>query len=428
MGRLNHSVHTRELGPDDWALPDLQNSNYYEGSSAVNQGSDFFNLSPSPTGHVVNDRTAMRVAAVYSCVEKISVISTLPKQIYELSANGQRTRIDHDYWPLLNTEPTPAWTAASFWEREIASMLLRGDGLAEIVRGKSRYSSVAVGLRPLHREQVFIYQANDQLQYKITSLDGKVRVLSQDDILHLPGFGFNGFHGMSVIQYAAHNGIGIALAADTYSSEFFGNGQRPDYLLTTEGNLTKDQAQFAKESLENQHRGIGNRFKPLVLQGGLKMQPLTMSASDSQLLETRKFQVVDVCMAFGVPPQLIGAQDSTAGWAGSSLEQLNLGFTKYTLRGHIARFQQEINRKLFKNTKYLCEFDLSAFLEGDTAAQAAYFSTAIGGTGSQGWMTVNEVRKQNNLQPDDSNDGKYDTVIQIGSTPPPSATNDPTAP
>ena len=152
-----------------------------------------------------------------------------------------------------------------------------------------------------------------------------------------------------------------------------------------------------------------------------------MSASDSQLLETRKFQVVDVCMAFGVPPQLIGAQDSTAGWAGSSLEQLNLGFTKYTLRGHIARFQQEINRKLFKSTKYLCEFDLSAFLEGDTTAQAAYFATAIGGTRSQGWMTVNEVRKQNNLQPDDSNDGKYDAVIQIGSTPPPSASNDPTA-
>ncbi len=429
MGRLRHSVHTRELGPDDWALPGLQNSTYYEGSSAVNQGSDFFNLSPSPTGHVINDRTALRVAAVYSCVEKIAVIASLPKHIYELGANGHRTRIDHDYWALLNTEPTPAWTAASFWEREIASMLLRGDGLAEIVRGQSRFNSaVAVGLKPLHREAVFIFQSNDRLNYRITSLSGKVRTLDQDDVLHLPGFGFNGFHGMSVIQYAAHNGIGIALAADMYSSEFFGNGQRPDYLLTTEGMLTKDQIATTKESLENQHRGVGNHFKPLVLQGGLKMQPLTMSAGDSQLLETRKFQVVDVCMAFGVPPQLIGAQDSTAGWAGSSLEQLNLGFTKYTLRGHIARFQQEINRKLFRNTKFLCEFDLSAFLEGDATAQAAYFAAAIGGTRSQGWMTVNEVRKQNNLQPDDSNDGKYNTVIQISSTPPPSATNDPATP
>jgi len=233
--------------------------------------------------------------------------------------------------------------------------------------------------------------------------------------LHFPGFGFNGFRGMSVIQYAARNGIGISLAADQFSAEFFANGQRPDYVLTTDGTLSKEQTVATREALENQHKGIGNRFKPLVLQGGLKIAPITMTAEDSQLLETRRFQVVDVCMAFGVPPQLIGAQDSTAGWAGSSLEQLNLGFTKYTLRGHIARITQELNRKLFKNTPYYCEFNLDAFLEGDSAAQAAYFSKAVGGPGSQGWMSVNEVRKLKNLTPDESDNNAYDTVIKSGS-------------
>jgi HK97 family phage portal protein len=415
MGRrLRHNIHTRELSAADFAAPSIQNTSFYQ--SGNTSGTDFFNLpSASPSGHVVNDITAMRVSAVYSCVEKIAVISSLPKHIYEQTSSGQQ-RIDHDYWALLNTEPSAAWTAASFWEREITSMLLRGDGLAEIIR-PNQYSSKVSGIKPLLRESVFISMSGDRLAYKITGLDGKTYTRDQDDVLHFPGFGFNGFHGMSVIQHAAKNGIGIALAADTYSAEFFANGQRPDYLLTTDGTLSADQRKATKESLEDQHRGVGNRFKPLVLQGGLKMQPLSMTAEDSQLLETRKFQVVDVCMAFGVPPQLIGAQDSTAGWAGSNLEQLNLGFAKYTLRGHIARIVQEINRKLFKNTKYFIEFNLDAFLEGDSAAQAAYFSKAVGGPGSQGWMKVNEVRKLKNLPADDSNEGKYDSVILSGSKP-----------
>lgn len=414
MGKLRrYDVQTRQLSAADFDLPKIQNGTVFQsGSDAI--VTDFFNYPSSPTGHIVNDATAMRVSAVYSCVEKISVISSLPKHIYEQTPAG-RQRVDHDCWPLLNTEPCDAWTAASFWEREITSMLLRGDGLAEIIRA-GKYSNKVAKIQPLHRETVFISMVDGRLKYKITDLNGKSYSRDQDDILHFPGFGFNGFHGMSVIQYAARNGIGIALAADTYSSEFFGNGQRPDYLLTTDGSLTPTQVVATKDALENQHRGIGNRFKPLVLQGGLKMQPLTMSAEDSQLLETRKFQVVDVCMAFGVPPQLIGAQDSTAGWAGSSLEQLNLGFTKYTLRGHIARMQQEINRKLFKNTKYFVEFNLDAFLEGDSKTQAEYFSKAVGGPGSQGWMSVNEVRKLKNLTPDTSDNSKYDSVIQSGST------------
>jgi HK97 family phage portal protein len=404
-------------------MPAINNSTFFQSGDS---GSDFFNLpSASPSGHVVNDISAMRVSAVYSCVEKIAVIASLPKHIYEKTTGGQE-RVDHDYWNLLNAEPCDAWTAASYWEREITSMLLRGDGLAEIIR-PGKYSAKVAKIQPLIRESVFIYQADGRLAYRITGLDGKTYTRDQDDILHFPGFGFNGFHGMSVIQHAAKNGIGIALAADTYSSEFFANGQRPDYLLSTEGSLSDKQKTDTKESLENQHRGVGNRFKPLILQGGLKMQPISMTAEDSQLLETRKFQVVDVCMAFGVPPQLIGAQDSTAGWAGSSLEQLNLGFAKYTLRIHIARLQQELNRKLFKNTKFFVEFNLDAFLEGDSKSQAEYFAKAAGGPGSQGWMTVNEIRRLKNLPADESFDGRYNSVVKSGDKPVPTGSTNDTA-
>lgn len=361
--------------------------------------SDFFNIG-SPSGYPVNDTTAMRVAAVYSCVEKISVIAGLPKHIYERTPSGSQ-RIEHDYWPFINTQPSENWTASSMWERSIQSMLLRGDGLCRIVRNKRTKRIEAI--IPYVRENASItHDQNGKIGYRFTEpYTTKQTTATPDFVLHFPGFGFNGYHGMSVIQYAAYNGVGIALSADQYSSEFFANSARPDYLLTTDGSLTPAQQDATKKVLEERHTGIGNRHKPLVLQGGLKIMPISMTMADAQLLQTREFETVNICIAFGVPPQLVGVKDSAAGWAGSSLEQLNLGFAKYTLKGHITRIEQELNRKLFDmDPRFFVKVNLDAFLEGDSKTQAEYFSKALGGPGVQGFMSVNEVRKLKNLPPD----------------------------
>jgi HK97 family phage portal protein len=367
----------------------------------------------------VNDITAMRVSAVSACVERICVIESLPKHIYQDTPDGQK-RVDHPYWKLLNAEPNRLWTASSFWERMISAMLLKGDGYAEIIRAKNQFGTqpAIVAIKPLIRESVSPSEVDGELVYKISDPNGPVRNISQDDILHVPGFGFDGFHGMSVIKYAARSATGIALAADKYSSAFFENGARPDFAIEMPNAPTPEQQEMMRQSWSDRYQGSEKSHKPVLLTGGSKIHEITMSAEDSQLLETRKYQVVDICSAFGVPPQLIGSQDSTAGWAGSSLEQLNLWFAKYTLRQHIARITQEINRKLFSHTKYFVEFNLNAFLEGDSKAQAEYFTKAIGGPGSQGWMTVNEVRRLKNMQPDQSHNGAYDEVIQSGATPP----------
>lgn len=373
---------------------------------------DFFSAGNNPTGYPVTDTTAMRVAAVYACVEKISVIAGLPKHIYERTKTGSE-RIDHDYWPLINTQPSENWTAASMWELEIQSMLLRGDGVAELIR--HHRTAKVQEIIPYTAENVAIFRhTNGKTLYRLTDpFTRKQKEVDAYNVLHFPGFGYNGIHGMSVIQYAAHSGIGIALSADQYSAEFFANSARPDYLLTTDGVLNVQQQEQTRRVLEERHTGIGNRFKPLILQGGLKIMPISMTSEDAQLLQTREFEVVNICIAFGVPPQLIGVKDATSGWAGSSLEQLNLGFYKYCLKNHGIRLEQELNRKLFRQTpNYFIKINWDAFLEGDSKTQAEYFSKALGGPGTQGFMSVNEVRQLKNLPPDP--DKKFDTVIESG--------------
>jgi HK97 family phage portal protein len=126
---------------------------------------------------------------------------------------------------------------------------------------------------------------------------------------------------------------------------------------------------------------------------------VSLSAEDSQLLEARKFQVIDIARAFGVPPHLIGETSASTSW-GTGIESMGRGFVRFTLQPYLVRIEQEINRKLFRTAKYFVEFNRDALLEGDSKGQADYFRAALGGPGTgPGWMTVDDVRRVKNLPP-----------------------------
>ena len=143
--------------------------------------------------------------------------------------------------------------------------------------------------------------------------------------------------------------------------------------------------------------------------GGLDAKNISINADDAQLLEARKFQVIDIARAFGVPPHLIGETSASTSW-GSGIEAMSRGFVTYTLQPHLVRIEQELHRKLFpRNTGRFVQFDRDALIEGDSAAQAAYNRAALGGPGTgQGWMTLNEVRKSKGMAPVDGGDKIFD--------------------
>ncbi|KIA79651.1 nucleoid-structuring protein H-NS, partial [Chromobacterium piscinae] len=190
--------------------------------------------------------------------------------------------------------------------------------------------------------------------------------------------------------------VGLALAQDEFSDRVLGKGNHSDVLLTTEAKLGSEQKQDLRDEIEQRYHGLHNTGRPLVLSGQYKLERLRLSPVDMQILQARQFSVVEIARIFGVPPHLVGATDKATSW-GSGLESMTLGFIKFTLRRHLEAIQQEMNRKLFPGMPGLfCEFNLDALQEGDSVAQAGYFSKALGGPGAQGWMAVNEVRKAKN--------------------------------
>jgi HK97 family phage portal protein len=386
-----------------WAARAIAPQNSWQNADSQ-QYQDVSWWAPSFTGQPVTAQTAMRVAAVYACVRLLAgSIGSLPLPVYERTPQGRKAIDDHPLWWILNEEPTSRFTSAAAWQYAVKCVLLRGDAFMLIQRNRA---GVVNGLVPLDPEMVMVERQGDRLVYYVQD-DGKRFGVNQDDMLHLPGFGFNGLRSMSVIQWAAKQPIGIALAAEEHSARFFSNGAQPSFVLQSEGKMTQENGERLKQQFAEKVAGTSNAWKPMVLTEGVTLKEVSINAVDSQLMEARKFQVIDIARAFGVPPFMIGEMEKTSSW-GSGVEHMGMGYVKYTLKPMTVMWEQELNRKLFGTARYFVQFDFTDLLRGDSAALAAYNREAVGGSMGPGWMTVNEIRHASNMLPIVGGDELYD--------------------
>ncbi|MDN4052895.1 phage portal protein [Massilia sp. YIM B02763] len=372
---------------------------------------------PAASGFAVTSETALRVSAVYASVRLLAgAVASIPVSVIRETEDG-RESISPDLWWLLNEQPIENWTAASMWEWVVQSICLRGDGFVEIVR---RGASVKA-LRPHHPDLVHPIRSGDGLIYLVTDENSVARPVHQDDMLHFAGFGFNGTRSMSVIQWAAFQSIGIALATDALSGNFYANGAAPKHVIQSDSEMDDEQIEQLRNEYKRKYAGVNNAGLPLVLTEGLNIKEMSMTSVDAQLLESRKFQVIDIARAFGVPPHMIGAQETTSSW-GTGIEQMSIGFIRWSLQPYINRIRQELNRKLFRRASPFVEHKMEALLAGDSKAEGEYFRQAIGGSQGPGWMTINEVRKAKSLPPIDGGNKLYRP--EKGSTPEPKGKKD----
>lgn len=362
---------------------------------------ELFGYHRSASGVAVTADTAQRVAAVYACVTRIGGgISQLPLIHYTRVQGGREEVLDSPYWWLFNESPQMSWTSASMWEHLLQCVLLRESGFIRMHR--NRIGDIKA-VEPLPWAAVLPERTMTDTGYRLKySVNDSLRAygVDQDDMIHVPGFGFDGLRAMSVIQYAARNATGNALAMDEYSGRFFADGAHHSMVLATKNKMTETQITALQTAYANKHSGMDNAHRlPLVLTEGLEAKEISITADDAQLLDARRFQVVDIARAFGVPPHLIGETSASTSW-GAGLEEMTRAFILYTIQPHLKRIEQELNRKIFRSSRHYLQFDREAMLEGNLKAQGEFFAKALGGPGSgPGWMSVDEVRKRKSLPP-----------------------------
>jgi len=370
-------------------------------SSQIKRGSGIWESFTGSTSGAPSESAAMAVTAVYACTTLISgAISSLPMHVYKRAPDGDLTRDPtSDLWWILNEQWCPRWSAAAGWSFVTTSKLLHGDGYAEILRGPG---GKIRGLVPIHPQRVDVIATADgsRLVYKvqpdptITTPDANarsVRVIDQDDMLHVPGFGFNGLNGLSALRNSLRTAGRLAISAQDFSKSFLENSARPDFALKTDGNLNDDDFAQLKDRLA-EHTGPTRSGLPMILEGGLDIKTLTMPLEEMQLLETRKFQVEEVARAFGVQPFMIGHTEKTSSW-GTGVEAMGAGFVRYTLRDHLNAFQNEINRKFFMTSRQVAEFDTTELERGDTKAMFEAVRIGLGRAGEPPILTIEESRQ-----------------------------------
>jgi len=371
------------------------------GSAEIKRGDGVWESLAGTTG-APNELSAMQVTAVYACVNLISgAIASLPMHIYKRAVDGDLSRdVNSELWWLLNEEFSPRWPASAGWSFLVASKLLYGDGYAEILRGKD---GAIRGLMPIHPRRVVPFATPDgmrlvyQVQPDMTILTPdpslrQIRVIDQDDMLDVPGFGFNGLRGMSALRGSLAVSGRLAISAQEFSASFLENLGRPDFALRTDAALTDEQFNRLQDNLA-QHSGPKNSGKPMILEGGLDIKSLTMPLEEMQLLETRKFQVEEIARAFGVPPFMIGHTEKTSSW-GTGVAAMGAGFVRFALRDHLNAFQNEINRKFFRTASRVAEFDTGELERADLGVMMGAARVALGRAGEEQIMSVEEVRAQ----------------------------------
>jgi HK97 family phage portal protein len=351
----------------------------------------------------VNEKTALGVAAVTACVNLIAgSMASMPVHLYRRKPDGDREAYKSDLWWLLNERAMPNWSSAAFWEYMAAARLFHGDAIAIIHRDKTRISPVPVGLEPVHPlyQVADIRRVGDILVYDLLDTEGKrLGSFHQDDILHVSGPGFNGRRSLSQLQFGLRHAAGIASVADSQAASFIGDGARPDWAIEVPGKMDNQQIDALQRTFKERNSGQSSSRTPVVMSGGMKLHQLTLSSEDAELLSTRGFQIEEICRVFGVPPFMIGHTEKTTSW-GSGVEQMSIGFVKYTLQRHLVAFEQELNFKFFKTSRNFAEFVTAGLERGDTKTRFESYRIALGRAGEPAWMKAKEIRRLENL-PDD---------------------------
>lgn len=364
-----------------------------------------FFMGGSTSGKRVNERSAMQMTAVYSCVRILSeAIAQLPLHVYEYTETGGRKAAEHPLYFLLHDEPNPEMTSFVFRETLMTHLLLWGNAYAQVIRnGKGEI----IALYPLMPDRMKVDRdEHGQLYYEYTvstddaPINGKQASvkLAPSDVLHIPGLGFDGLVGYSPIAMAK-NTIGMAIACEEYGAKFFANGAQPSGVLEHPGTL-KDPAKV-RESWQSTFGGSRNANKVAVLEEGMKYTPISISPEQAQFLETRKFQINEIARIFRVPPHMVGDLEKSSF---SNIEQQSLEFVKYTLDPWVSRWEQSIKRRLFtqeEKQKYFVKFNVDGLLRGDY--QSRMNGYAIGR--QNGWMSANDIRELENLDRIPAEDG-----------------------
>jgi HK97 family phage portal protein len=378
MGLLDSLLRPRALNPMD--------DRYYTTMNNIG--------AVASSGAYVNAETALSSSTVWACTRLIAeCIAMMPTLVYRRRSDGGKERAaGHPLYYLLHDSPNELQTAFA-WKRTLMThALLYGGGYSRINAGAR---GAVDSLPMIHPDNIRTETLpGGGIRYQVRGEDGIEEPVPSEDIFHLPGLSLDGVNGLSLVRYARES-IGLALSAEDYSARFYSQSAAPSGILKTAGKLGPESAERQKQRWQDAHSGATNWHKTAVLEEGLEWQQIGVNNVDAELIAQLDWSAADIARFFNVPLHMVQLMTKTTSW-GSGIEEMGIEFVVFTLLPWIRNWEQLISKKLILAPQsYFAEFLVDALMRGKLGDR--YSAYSIGRNG--GWLSVNEIRGLENLNP-----------------------------
>jgi HK97 family phage portal protein len=342
-----------------------------------------FGQREAASGVTVSTATALGLPAYYCGLNMIcGTVGSLPLNVYKTDGKMREVWPTHPAHYLLHTEPNPEMTAMSFRQTMVLHAIHRGNGFAEIEwdsRGSpAAFWLISPDISTLRRD------TEGRLWLEVRPWEGEVRYLKMENVLHVPGLGFDGVCGYGLLQIA-RDSIGLNAAQDQYAAKFFKNGGNISGFLTTDKVLSVPQFDRLKSEVAEKLQGLTNAHRIAVLENGMKFSPMNPTHDEAQLIESRRFTVEEWARWLNMPPHKLREMTHATF---SNIEHQNIEWVVDTIRPWLVRLEQEFNRKLFrKQSIFYTKHVVEGLLRGDLKSRFDAYAIAR----NWGWMSANDV-------------------------------------
>jgi len=357
-------------------------------------------VSRSASGIAVTPSTALECATVLACVRLLANgMAQVPFRLFQMNKSGIRNpAVQHPLYDLLYTTPNEWQTAFEFFHMVMMHLTLTGNAYVWINR---RSDGKILELLPYPPHAVAINRDGWEVEYSIRTQDGKWIALPAESMWHIRWLAWDGVSGLSAVQMA-RDAIGLSLALDSHGATSFRNGSRIGGILTVAQRLDETQRKALRETWQATFGGASESGKVAVLGADMKYQAVQATNDVSQYDQSRRYQVEEICRAFGVDPVMIGYAEKTSTYA--SVEQKSIQHVVYTLGPWYTCLEKSASKWLLTKQErasgYYFKFNVNALLRGASTDRADFYTKLY----NVGALSPNEIRELEDMNPYEGGD------------------------
>ncbi len=359
---------------------------------------------------LISSEGALNLSAVWACVRILSeTVGTLPIHLYKRTEDGRERQYNHPCHRVL-LSPNSYINRFDLMHHLMVSVALWGNGYARIYRDAMYRPTRLKLLHPAEVEPL-LDTNTDTLYYRLENGE----IVANDDIIHVKNLTTNGYKGKSPIAVHRDN-LSLTMAAQIYGEKFFNQGGNMSGVFKYPSTLKPDAYERLKRDLIAQSVGLHNAHIPLLLEGGMQYERISIPPEDAQFIATRKFQKTEIATIYGIPPHMIADLERATN---NNIEHQGMEFVTYCLMPYLVRIEEELNRKLLRHDEfedYYFLFGLNALLRGDAKTRSEYYKNM----NFVGAMSANEIRAYEDMN---AYEGGDEYFVQLNMTPVKTAIN-----